>query len=184
MPALRSAKRLSSGPTGAGKMRRNGTIDGTPMSMGIRLPTWRSSDRPCPRQLFHRPRPTSLSETLGRRISAPDRDRNVLTVNASAGAAVVRAFVQLDSPVELRSISKHRLAWRDLARRCNPGMAHPSDRVEQSAAEREPPLLTGIRVVASSVSDRYLRSWYLQRVTELSACGQTSSGEADWEAAK
>jgi len=60
-------------------------------------------------------------------------------------------------------------------------MAHPSDNVEQSAAEREPPLVTGVREVASPVSDRYLRSWYLQRVTELSACGQTSSGEADWE---
>src|SRR5205807_1389769 len=37
-------------------------------------------------QLFHRPRPASLSGALSRRISAPDRDRNVLTVDASAGA--------------------------------------------------------------------------------------------------
>jgi hypothetical protein len=33
-------------------------------------------------------------------------------------------------------------------------------------------------------SDRDLRSWYEQRVLKLSACGEASSGEADWEAAK
>lgn len=95
---------------------------------------------------------------------------------------MVRAFEQLDSPVELRSISKHRLGgeiWRDdvIQEWLIPAIA-------SNSPQPEPPLLTGIRVVASSVSDRYLRSWYLQRVTELSACGQTSSGEADWEAAK
>jgi hypothetical protein len=37
---------------------------------------------------------------------------------------------------------------------------------------------------AASMSDRDLRSWYEQRVSKLSACGEASSGEADWEAAK
>jgi hypothetical protein len=37
---------------------------------------------------------------------------------------------------------------------------------------------------AASMSERDLRSWYEQRVSKLSACGEASSGEADWEAAK
>jgi hypothetical protein len=38
--------------------------------------------------------------------------------------------------------------------------------------------------LAASMSDQDLRSWYEQRVSKLSACGEASSGEADWEAAK
>jgi hypothetical protein len=37
---------------------------------------------------------------------------------------------------------------------------------------------------AAPISDRELRSWYEQRVSELTACGEASSGDADWEAAK
>ena len=37
---------------------------------------------------------------------------------------------------------------------------------------------------AASMSEQDLRSWYEQRVSKLSACGESSSGEADWEAAK
>jgi hypothetical protein len=37
---------------------------------------------------------------------------------------------------------------------------------------------------AAPVSDRDLRSWFEKRVSELSGRGKTSSGEADWEAAK
>jgi hypothetical protein len=37
---------------------------------------------------------------------------------------------------------------------------------------------------AAPVSDRDLHSWYEKRVSELSGRGKTSSGEADWEAAK
>lgn len=37
---------------------------------------------------------------------------------------------------------------------------------------------------AASMSQRDLRSWYEQRVSKLRACGETSSGEADWKAAQ
>ncbi len=113
--------------------------------------------------------------------------RPTLGVGEQYHIALERAFDELDSPVELRSTSKHRLAWRDVEFWRDDVIgewAHPGDAVEQSAAEREPPLVTGVRVVASPTSDRDLRGWYAQRVTELRARGQTSSGEEDWEAAK
>jgi hypothetical protein len=37
---------------------------------------------------------------------------------------------------------------------------------------------------APPLSDRDLRSWYEERVAELTAGGEASSGEADWEAAR
>ena len=37
---------------------------------------------------------------------------------------------------------------------------------------------------AASMSEQDLRSWYEQRVSKLRACGEASSGEADWEAVK
>jgi hypothetical protein len=37
---------------------------------------------------------------------------------------------------------------------------------------------------AASISNRDLRSWYAQRVSELEASGEASSGEADWKAAQ
>jgi hypothetical protein len=37
---------------------------------------------------------------------------------------------------------------------------------------------------APPLSDRDLRSWYQQRVFELTTRGETASGEMDWEASK
>jgi hypothetical protein len=99
--------------------------------------------------------------------------------------ALARAFDELGSPVELRSISKHRLAWKDVEFWRDDVIrewAHPGDADEPSAAEREPPSVTG--VMATPVSDRHLCEWYERRVAELSACGQGSSGEEDWKAAR
>lgn len=112
--------------------------------------------------------------------------RPTLKAGEQYRCALARAFDELGSPVELRSISKHRLAWKDVEFRRDDVIrkwAHPSDADEPSAAEREPPL-AGMRVIAAPVSEGELRGWYQRRISELSAQDQTSSGEADWEAAK
>ena len=110
-----------------------------------------------------------------------------------------QAFDRLDSPVELRSNSKHRLAWldveflrEDVARE----WPHPACGAEYNATDRNTPGspsgggadgtaglgLTTRRI--APVAERELRSWYLQRVSELTERNETSSGEQDWEAAK
>jgi hypothetical protein len=110
-----------------------------------------------------------------------------------------RALNQSDVPVELRSKSKHRLAWvdveflrEDVVREWfdqglgtelepidqkTPGS--PSDAIEGRSAEAG---LSAWRM--APVPDRQFRTWYQQRVRELTTRGETSSGEQDWEAAK
>jgi hypothetical protein len=100
---------------------------------------------------------------------------------------LARALDRLDSPVELRSRSKYRLAWSDVEFRRNDVIAewaHPDD----DAGRFDPPaqpLNPGIKVVrASPVSEHDLRHWYRRRIETLTACGRSSSGEEDWAAAK
>jgi hypothetical protein len=112
--------------------------------------------------------------------------RPTLKVGEQYQLTLARAFDELGLPVELRSTSKHRLAWKDVEFWRDDVIrewAHPCDADEPSAAEREPPL-AGVRVIAAPVSLRELRGWYQRRISELSAQGQTSSGQEDWEAAK
>ena len=116
--------------------------------------------------------------------------RPTLVVGEQYHLAFERAFDELDSPVELRSISKHRLAWRDVEFWRDDvirELPHRSDAAEYSG--REPTAVIGVRVkhriaAPPQVSERDLRRWYEQRAAELEACGQASSGEDDWEAAK
>jgi hypothetical protein len=113
--------------------------------------------------------------------------------------AAVRALDQLDSPTELRSLSKYRLAWKDVEFWRDDviqAWADAGDIAKQGDAEREPLSDAAGRTTAgkarlrlltkgaSPLSDRDLQMWYDRRVTELRARGETSSGEADWEAAK
>jgi hypothetical protein len=64
------------------------------------------------------------------------------------------------------------------------------DRSEQIETEVLPSTASRTAEIGSStkpagpISDRDLRSWYEQRVSELMACGGASSGDADWEAAR
>jgi hypothetical protein len=110
-----------------------------------------------------------------------------------------RALDHLDSPVELRSKSKHRLAWLDvefsqedvIREWPNAGSA-----MEQNEVKPKPPpgLSGGVagRTALPGLStrriaplpDRELRSWYEKRISELTARNETASGETDWEAAK
>lgn len=111
-----------------------------------------------------------------------------------------RALDELNSPVELRSKSKHRLAWVDVEF-CQEDVArewpHTQREVERDAVKQD--ANTGLSAdlggggAAESgssirrkapVSDRELRSWYQKRVSGLTASGGSSSGEQDWEAAK
>jgi hypothetical protein len=110
-----------------------------------------------------------------------------------------RALEELNSPVELRSNSRHRLAWpdvefsqEDLAHQ----WPHAGCEVERDAVKQE--ANTGLSADLGGgaagpvfsvrrkapVSDRELRSWYQNRVSELTAGGVTSSSEQDWGAAK
>lgn len=113
--------------------------------------------------------------------------------------AVARALDQLDSPVELRSVSKYRLAWMDIEFWQDDvirGWAAAGDVARQDDARREPLFDAAGRPTAgtarlrlltkggSPLSDRDLHMWYDRRVAELGARGETSSGEADWEAAR
>lgn len=114
-------------------------------------------------------------------------------------AAVVRALDQLDSPVEVRSRSKWRLAWKDVEFWRDDVIREwpdAGDVARQNEAEREPRSdaageTTGGRPAARfstrapvPLSDQDLYRWYDHRVVELSARGEVASGEADWEAAK
>ena len=113
--------------------------------------------------------------------------------------AAARALDQLHSPVELRSLSKYRLAWKDIEFWRDDVIrewAIAGDVAKQDDAKREPlsdaagrPTAGGARLRlstkgASPLSDRDLYMWYDRRVAELRARGETSSGEADWEAAR
>jgi hypothetical protein len=105
--------------------------------------------------------------------------RPTLAVGEQYQLALTRAFDQLDSPVELRSKSKHRLAWRDVEFRRDDVMRafpYPSDAPEYASPEPEPTVVTGVRVkygiaVPLPISDRDLRRWY-ERGVELGASGQ------------
>jgi hypothetical protein len=110
-----------------------------------------------------------------------------------------RAFDQSDAPVELRSKSKHRLAWLDVEFSREDVVRewpHAEDEVEWQAVNKEThsPLSPsrgggsserGLSIGRTApVAEQGLRSWYQGRVLELTKRGETSSGEEDWEAAK
>ena len=59
-----------------------------------------------------------------------------------------------------------------------------SSRSEFSSAPRNPDIGGEATKPGPPVSNRDLRSWYEERVAELTAGGGAPSGEADWEAAK
>ena len=110
-----------------------------------------------------------------------------------------RALNQSNVPVELRSKSKYRLAWidveflrEDVVREWpNEGFAaeptpiaqkiagSPFEAIVNGSAEARP----SARRMAPA-ADHQLRTWYQQRMRELSARGETSSGEQDYVAAK
>jgi hypothetical protein len=113
--------------------------------------------------------------------------RPTLVVGEQYHVALERALDHSDSPVELRSISKHRLAWADVEFWRDDviwELCHLSVAAERSAAPREPVAATTLRMLAPPISDRELATWYEQHVEARVACGRTSSGEEDWEAAK
>ena len=125
--------------------------------------------------------------------------RPILKTGEQYHQAVARALDQLDSAVELRSLSKYRLAWKDIEFLQDDvirGWAGAGDVARQDDATREPLFDAAGRPTAgtarsrlltkgaSQLSDRDLHMWYDRRVTELRARGETSSGEADWEAAR
>ena len=110
-----------------------------------------------------------------------------------------RALNQSDVPIELRSKSKNRLAWMDLKfLREDVVREWPNDRfgAELEPVDQKTPGSPSDGIAAGSaeagrsarrttpVPDRQFRTWYQQRVCELTARGETSSGEQDWEAAK
>jgi hypothetical protein len=110
-----------------------------------------------------------------------------------------RALEELNSPVELRSNSKHRLAWLDVEfsqENLAHEWPHAGREVERDAVKHEAntglsadlgggAARPGLSVKRKApVSDRELRSWYQKRVSELTGGGMTSSSEQDWEAAK
>lgn len=113
--------------------------------------------------------------------------RPTLVAGEQYHEALERALDRADSPVELRSISKHRLAWADVEFWRDDvirELCHLSDAAERSAAVREPVPATTLRMLAPPISDRELARWYEQHVEAQVACGRTSSGEEDWAAAK
>jgi hypothetical protein len=112
--------------------------------------------------------------------------------------ALEQALAQLVSPVELRSLSKHRLAWRDvefwradvirewpqarLVRPQNEDEHEPRSDPELARAGRPVSKLLTSRPAPLSPHD--LRSWYEARVAELIERGETSSSEDDWQMAQ
>jgi hypothetical protein len=112
---------------------------------------------------------------------------------------LTRALDQLASPVELRSVSKGRLAWKDVEFWRDDVIQEwrqASDVATQNEADREPRSdtagdATGAKRVLTlstrgpaPLSVRDLRLWYERRVAELIRRRETSSGEDDWTAAK
>ena len=103
--------------------------------------------------------------------------RSTLEVREQYDMALERAFDRLGSPIEHRSISKHRLAWKDVEFWRGDVIrewTHPSDADEPSADEREPPL-AGVRAIAAPSLGAELCGWCQRRISELSAQDQTSS---------
>jgi hypothetical protein len=112
--------------------------------------------------------------------------------------ALEQALAQLVSPVELRSLSKHRLAWRDvefwradvirewpqarLVRPQNEDEHEPRSDPELARAGR--PISKLLTSRPAPLSDHDLRSWYEARVAELIKRGETSSSEDDWQMAQ
>jgi hypothetical protein len=110
-----------------------------------------------------------------------------------------RALNRVDVPVELRSKSKYRLAWTDIEflreevvsewPHWGCGAVHETG--HQKALHSLSNEVAGGTVgpgrstkKIAPLADRQLRTWYEQRVRELTTRGETSSGEQDWEAAK
>jgi integrase len=113
--------------------------------------------------------------------------------------ALTLALNQLASPVELRSVSKRRLAWKDVEFWGDDVIGEwpqASDVATQNEAECQPRSdtagdATGARRVLTlstkgpaPLSVRDLRLWYEGRIAQLIRRGETSSGEDDWTAAK
>ena len=113
--------------------------------------------------------------------------------------ALGQALAQLVSPVELRSISKHRLAWRDVEfwradvirewSQASPvttqnevGGEPRSDPVGRTAGGS--PVSRLPTSGRAPLSNHDLHLWYEARVAEIMERGDASSGEEDWEAAK
>jgi hypothetical protein len=70
------------------------------------------------------------------------------------------------------------------ARELIEGKSEDASRSEFSSAPRKRDVGVGSTKRPAPVSDRGLRSWYEERVAELTAGGGARSGQADWEAAK
>ena len=113
--------------------------------------------------------------------------------------ALTRALDQLASPVELRSVSKSRIAWQDVEFWRDDVIQewpHASDAAKPNEAEREPRLEAAGATIGESAALRLstkgpaplsifdLRLWYERRIAQLIRRGETSSGEDDWTAAK
>jgi hypothetical protein len=113
--------------------------------------------------------------------------------------ALTRALDQLASPVELRSVSKSRIAWQDVEFWRDDVIQewpHASDAAKPNEAEREPRSEAAGATVGKSAALRLstkgpaplsvsdLRLWYERRIAQLIRRGETSSGEGDWTAAK
>jgi len=113
--------------------------------------------------------------------------------------ALEQALAQLVSQVELRSVSKHRLAWRDvefwrvdvirewsqvspLATQNEGGGEPRSDAVGTTAGGSLVSRMPTSRPAPLSAPD--FRSWYKGRVAELIERGETTSGEKDWQEVK
>jgi hypothetical protein len=120
-------------------------------------------------------------------------------VNELHHVALTRALDQLASPVELRSMSKSRIAWQDVEFRRDDVIRewpHASDAAKPNEGEREPRLEAAGATIAESAALRLstkgpaplsvldLRLWYERRIAQLIRRGETSSGEDDWTAAK
>jgi hypothetical protein len=113
--------------------------------------------------------------------------------------ALTLALDQLASPVELRSVSKRRLAWKDVEFWRDDVIGEwpqASDVATKNEAEYQPRSnaagdATDARLVLRSstkgsapLSVQDLRQWYDGRIAQLKQRGETSSGEDDWTAAK
>lgn len=121
--------------------------------------------------------------------------RPVLKAGEEYLVAFARALDDLASPIELRSESKHRLAWldieflgEDVVGECSPaeGKAERDSVKPEHQSGLFASLGRGRAGLGSStkrtapVSDRDFRSWYQTRVSEFIARDERSSGEQDW----
>lgn len=110
-----------------------------------------------------------------------------------------RAFNRSDEPVELRSKSKYRLAWTDiefLGEEVVREWPHGECGAVHEPGNQEAPYSPSNEIAGGTagpgrstkkiapLADRQLRTWYEQRVRELTTRGEPSSGEQDYVAAK